>query len=108
MGLVQLFSSDEVHPPIRAYKYPNPLPSQHLENCTMICQEVKNVPRRDQLTLVMHHEEFKHADGTFIELYTVKRYWKVHQSGHLDYFFNRVQPEQKNEDKTADTHSRSC
>ena len=39
-------------------KYPNPLPSQRLENCTMIRQEVKNVSRRDQLTVVVHHEEF--------------------------------------------------
>ena len=51
----------------------------------------------------MHHEEFKHADGTFIELYTIKRYWKVDQSGHLDYFFDRVQNQQENEDKTKDT-----
>ena len=72
-------------------KYPNPHPSQHLENCTMIRQEVKNVSRRDLLTLIVHHEEFKHADGTFIELYAIKRYWKVHQSGHPDYFFDRVQ-----------------
>ena len=74
-------------------KYPNPLPSQHLDNYTMICQEVKNVSRRDQLTLIVHHKEFKHADDTFIELYAIKQYWKVHQSGHLDYFFDRVQPE---------------
>ena len=51
----------------------------------------------------MHHEEFKHADSTFIELYAVKRYWKVHQSGHLDYFFNRVSNQQENEDETEDT-----
>ena len=51
----------------------------------------------------MHHEEFKHADGAFIELYAVKQYWKVHQLGHLDYFFDRVQPEQENEDETKDT-----
>ena len=69
----------------------------------MICQEVKNVSQRDQVTLIMHHEEFKHADDTFIKLYTVKRYWKVHQSGHLDYFFDRVQNQQENEDDTKDT-----
>ena len=33
----------------------------------MICQEVKNVSRRDQLTLIVHHKELKHADHTFIE-----------------------------------------
>ena len=69
----------------------------------MICQEVKNVSRRDQLTLIVHHEEFKHADGTFIKLYAIKQYWKVHKSGHPDYFFDRVQPEQDNEDETEDT-----
>ena len=69
----------------------------------MICQEVKNVSRRDQLTLIVHHKELKHADDTFIELYAIKQYWKVHQSGHLDYFFDRVQPEQANEDETKDT-----
>ena len=51
----------------------------------------------------MHHEGFKHADGTFIELYAVKQYWKVHQLGHPDYFFDRVQNQQENEDKTKDT-----
>ena len=51
----------------------------------------------------MHHEEFKHADGTFIELYAIKQYWKVHQSGHPDYFFDRVQPDEEDEDKTEDT-----
>ena len=48
-------------------------------------------------------EEFKHADGTFIKLYAIKRYWKVLQSGHPDYFFDSVQSEQKNEDETEDT-----
>ena len=51
----------------------------------------------------MHHEEFKHADGTFIELYAIEQYWKVHQSGHPDYFFDRVQNQQENEDETEDT-----
>ena len=93
-----------IHPSEHIWnKYPNPLPSQRLENCTTIHQEVKNVSRRDQLTLVVHHEEFKHANGTFIELYAVKQYWKVHQSGHPDYFFNRVQNQQENEDETKDT-----
>ena len=51
----------------------------------------------------MHHKEFKHADGTFINLYAIKRYWKVNQLGHLDYFFDRVQTQQENEDKIKDT-----
>ena len=51
----------------------------------------------------MHHKELKHADGTFIELYAVKQYWQVHQSGHLDYFVDRVQNQQENEDETEDT-----
>ena len=40
-----------IHPSEHIWnKYPNPLPSQHLENCTTICQEVKNVSQRDQMT----------------------------------------------------------
>ena len=40
-----------IHPSEHIWnKYPNPLPSQHLENCTTICQEVKNVSRTDQTT----------------------------------------------------------
>ena len=51
----------------------------------------------------MHHKEFKHADGIFIKFYAINQYWKFHQLGHLDYFFDRVQPEQENEDETKDT-----
>ena len=93
-----------IHPSEHIWnKYPNALPSQRLENCTTICQEVKNVPQRDQLTLVVHYEEFNNANDTFIELYAIKRYWKVHLLGHLDCFFDRVQNQQENEDETKDT-----
>ena len=31
--------------------------------------------------LVVHHEDFKIDDDTYIELYAVKRYWKGHKEG---------------------------
>ena len=41
---------------------------------------------------VVHHEDFKIDDDTYIELYVVKRYWKVHKEGDPDYFFDAQAP----------------
>ena len=38
--------------------------------------------RKDQLVIVVQHEDFKMDDGIFIELYAVKCYWKVHENGN--------------------------
>ena len=46
---------------------------QCLLDCKTICQEVKTVSRMEQLMLVVHHEDFKIDDVTYIELYAVKR-----------------------------------
>ena len=40
--------------------------------------------------LVVHHEDFKIDDDTYIEPYAVKRYWKVHKDP--DYFFDAQAP----------------
>ena len=37
----------------------------------------------------MHHNDFKNDDNTFIELYSVKRFWWVQQSSDPDLFFNQ-------------------
>ena len=78
-----------VHPPqhIRD-KYPNPVSGHRLEGCLTIHQEVKKVSRRDQLCIIIHHDDFKMADGEFIELHAVKRYFKVTEEGDPDLFFN--------------------
>ena len=69
-------------------KYPNPVSGHRLEGCLTIRQEVKEVSRRDQLCIIVHHDDFKTADGEFIELHAVKRYFKVTEEGDLDLFFD--------------------
>ena len=44
--------------------------------------------RRDQLFIVIHHDDFKMVDGEFIELYAVKQYFKVTEEGDMHLFFN--------------------
>ena len=46
----------------------------------------------------MHHEDFKNDDDTYIELYAVKRYWKVHREGDSDNFFDAQAPSNEQED----------
>ena len=57
-------------------KYPNPVSGHCLEGCVVVCQELKKVSRHNQLCIVVHHDEFKTADSTIVELHAVKRYWK--------------------------------
>ena len=44
--------------------------------------------QKDQLIIVVHHQDFKTDDGEFINLYTVKCYWKVHKGGDPDLRFD--------------------
>ena len=69
-------------------KYPNPVSGHRLEGCTTIRQEVKKVSRRDQLCIIVHHDGFKTAEGDYIELHAVKRYWKVSEEGDTDLLFD--------------------
>ena len=54
--------------------------------------------RKEQLTLVVHHEDFKNDNDTYIELYAVKWYWKLHKEGDSDYFFDAQAPTNEQED----------
>ena len=69
-------------------KYPNPVSGHHLEGCLTIHQEVKKVSRQDQLCIIVHHDDFKTADGEFIKLHAIKWYFKVIEEGDPDLFFN--------------------
>ena len=71
-------------------KFPNVVQGQRLENCVTIWQEVKKVSWKEQLVLVVHHEDFKNPDDSYIELHGIKQYWKVSQEGHPDYFFDTI------------------
>ena len=69
-------------------KYPNPVSGHRLEGCTTIQQEVKKVSRRDQLCIIIDHDDFKMAEGDNIELHAMKRYWKVSEEGDTDLLFD--------------------
>ena len=84
-------------------KFPNVVQGQRLENCETIRQEVKKVSRKEQLVLVVRHEDFKNPDDSYIELHGVKRYWKVSQEGHPDYFFDAIAPTDENANSQDDT-----
>ena len=70
--------------------FPNPVAGQRLSDCQTVWQEMKKVSRKDQLVIVVHHEDFKMEEGDFIYLYAVKRYWKVHKGGDEDLRFDVV------------------
>ena len=55
-------------------KFPNPVAGPCLEGCIVVWQEVKCVTKRDQLCVVVQHNDFK-ADDEHIELHAVKRYF---------------------------------
>ena len=77
-------------------KFPNIVQGQRLENCVTIRQEVKKVSRKEQLVLVVCHEDFKNPDDSYIELHGLKQYWKVSQEGYPDYFFDAIAPTDEN------------
>ena len=70
--------------------YPHPLNQQQLENCITLCQDVKKINRKEQLSLVIAHYDFKDDNGELLELYAVKRLFKVENEGDPDYFFDGV------------------
>ena len=71
-------------------KFPNVVQGQQLENCVIIHQEFKEVSQKEQLVLVVCHADFKNPGDSYIELHGMKRYWKVSQEGHPDYFFDAI------------------
>ena len=70
-------------------KFPNPTSGQRLEGCITVRQEVKRINRKDQLSIVIHHDDFKEADEeTFQELYAVKKDFTIQAEGDPDFFFD--------------------
>ena len=60
-------------------------------------QEVKKVNHKDQLCLVVRHDDYKNADD-FIELHAVVKHWKVEVEGDSDLCFTaRVNPQVEQE-----------
>ena len=70
--------------------FPNPMNQQQLENCTTLHQDVKKIRQKEQVSLIMTHNDFKDDDGELLELYAVKKHFKVETEGDPDYFFDEV------------------
>ena len=81
-------------------KFPNPENRQRLEGCLTVRQEVKKITRKDQLSLVVTHDDFKDADGNLQELHAVKKHFSIQQEGDPDLFFDVPQERQQ---ETMDT-----
>ena len=65
----------------------------------VVRQEVKKVSRRDQLCVMVHHNDFKTSSDDFIKLYAVKHYMKVTEEGSPDYFFDHPNTELADEEE---------
>ena len=63
---------------------------QQLENCITLHQGVKKIKWKEQLSLVVTHNDFKDDDGELLELYAVKKHLKVEMEGDPDYFFDEA------------------
>ena len=58
--------------------------------CIMLHQEVKKINRKEQLSLVVMHDDFVGDDNSPQELHALKKYWKDETEGDEDYLFNAV------------------
>ena len=78
-------------------KFPNPEHGQRLPGCMTVRQEVKKINRKDQLSLIVTHPDFKDAEGNLQELHAVKKHFTIEVEGDSDLFFDgqlAIQPEQ--------------
>ena len=64
-------------------KYPNPMNSQRLENCLVICREAKEVKHIQQTCIIFHHNEFPDK-----ELHCVERWVKIKKEGDVAQLFD--------------------
>ena len=69
-------------------KFPSPVHGQRLEGCQTVRQEVKTINRKDQLSLVVTHHDFKDGNGDLQELHAVKKHFAIQEEGDSDYVFD--------------------
>ena len=78
-------------------KFPNLEHGQRLPGCMTVRQEVKKINRKDQLSLIVTHPDFKDAEGNLQELHAMKKHFTIEVEGDSDLFFDgqlAIQPEQ--------------
>ena len=63
-------------------RYTNPQPRHILENLLVIRKEVRKINRRDQMAIVMRHDEFPG-----IELYCIEKFVHITTSGPPEHYF---------------------
>ena len=63
-------------------KYPNPLPGQRLEGCTVVGQGSRRISGGHQEAYVVRHPDFGDND-----LYATKRWFKVIEEGPDEFIF---------------------
>ena len=89
-GAVVSVLSSKLHPSEHIRRmFPNMEKNHRVENLVVLQQKVKKINRRDQLALVMTHNDFK-LDGKFIELHASRKFCVLKKEGDKDYFFDDV------------------
>ena len=63
---------------------------QQLENCITFFHDVKKIKWKEQLSLVVTHNDFNDDNSELLELYAVKKHFKVETEGDPDHFFDEV------------------
>ena len=61
----------------------------------MLQQEVKKINQKDQLSLIVTHEDFLDANGNLHELNAVKKHYGIQEEGDPDLFFDVTQETQQ-------------
>ena len=63
----------------------------------MVRQEVKKISRKDQLSLVVTHDDCKDAIGNLQGLHAIKKHFSIQEEGDPDLFFDV--PQERQEEK---------
>ena len=53
-------------------------------------QDANKIKQKEQLSLIVTHNDFKDDNGELLELYAVKKHFKVEPEGDPDFFFDEV------------------
>lgn len=97
VGAVVSALSRMIHPSasIRE-KYPNPQHRHRLENLLVIRQEAKKINHREQMAIVMRHDDFPG-----VELYCVEKFVRIETSGSVEHYFTTVAAARVQEDENG-------
>jgi hypothetical protein len=70
---IVLVLSSKLHPSEHIRRmWPNPERNHRVKNLVVLRQEIKKINRRDQIAIIMRHEDFK-VDGEYIETSLLKK-----------------------------------